>query len=138
MRPSRVHKDISWIEEQFLRGLSVHDFEPAPFEMDQRCVTRKRINAELAACEQSLCDPPPIDHDALVAHTPSTMRMIDCGDEDVRERPNVPIRFRGDGGNNPDHGDDGEPVDDGRFWFGFVVGVSLSVLALFCIQEFAR
>lgn len=51
MRPSRVQK-TEWIEQQFLSGLSVHEFTPAPFEMaesreaaadSQECVTRRPL-----------------------------------------------------------------------------------------------
>lgn len=44
MRHSRVRTTL-WIERQFLSGLSVHDFEPAPFEMDERlkCMTRRPL-----------------------------------------------------------------------------------------------
>jgi hypothetical protein len=56
-----------------------------------------------------------------------------CGKEfvvEIGERGVQGVDIRGD--------DDGEPVDEGLFWFGFIVGVGLSIWVIGCIQEFAR
>jgi hypothetical protein len=91
MKPSRV-SNTSWIEQTFLRGLSVHDFAPAPFEMDELQAANRTLREELASASPQSPISSPHDYLPPVDEHIGKLRGVrreargpdDCGDSHAR------------------------------------------------------